>query len=335
LTFFQFSQHPFVIFLSVLSSIMIGAPSSPFFLVIVGCIFGALIISTVEAGGGAIEVPSDEHPTIASAVVAAKDGDTIHIAKGTYTEQIIIDDNTKNITLQGAGHSDTILKGSSGAIITTSGGSTLPNDRSITINDLKLFNEATEKVRGIDVFAPTRFELNRIVIVGMTDTAIYFAEGGDLVINDSTITRNSGSGIHVSSVSSATTVVVKKCQIAGNSGDYGGGMYCGLRSNCFVEDTTMNANNAKYDGGGLYCVDGASCTVDRVTINKNRVERYGGGITCAHSCMCLIDNSSVNENNAGKDGGGIACMSRANCSIRASKVIGNQDGGQGLGVVSL
>jgi hypothetical protein len=316
---------------------MVRALYSPFFRLVLGCILVSLSgnMVTVEAKGAELEVPSDEYPTIASAVAASKDGDIIQIAKGTYTEQIIIDDNTPKITLQGAGNSNTILKGSSGAIITTSGGSIIPRNRLIIINDLKLFNEETTKVRGLDVFVPTRFELNRVIIYGMTDTGIHFAEGGDLTINDSIITRNAGGGVRVSSISSGTTVKVKRCQISGNSGVYGGGMYCGLLASCFIEDTTMNSNTALYDGGGLYCVDGASCTITRATINKNRVERYGGGVTCARSSMCLLDKSSVNENNAGKDGGGIVCMARANCTIRGSKVIGNNDGGQGLGVVSL
>jgi hypothetical protein len=305
---------------------------------VVGCILVSFSGNSliVEAKGGELQVPSDEYPTIASAVAAAKAGDTIKIAKGTYTEQIIINDNTPKITLQGAGHADTILKGGSGAIITTSGGNIVQKDRSITINDLRLFNDdETAKVRGLDVLVATRFELNRVVIFGMTNTAIHFAEGGDLRINDSTITRNAHGGVRVSSISSGTTVIVKRCQISGNSGIYGGGVYCGLLASCVIEDTTMNSNTAVYDGGGLYCVDGASCNVIRATINKNRVERYGGGVTCARSSMCLLDKTSVNENDAGKDGGGIVCMSRANCTIRASKIMKNNDGGQGLGVVQL
>ncbi len=48
---------------------------------------------TVDAGGGA------DHTTISAAIAAAMPGDTIVIAAGTYTENLVLD---RALTLQGA-----------------------------------------------------------------------------------------------------------------------------------------------------------------------------------------------------------------------------------------
>jgi hypothetical protein len=54
-----------------------------------------------------LKVPSKNYPTIQSAINAAKSGDTIHVAPGTYVEQLTIH---KSITLNGSGAGKTIIK---------------------------------------------------------------------------------------------------------------------------------------------------------------------------------------------------------------------------------
>jgi hypothetical protein len=63
------------------------------------------VAASATAATKSIYVPRD-YPTIQAAVDAAPSGATIHVAQGTYTEQIVID---KDLTLRGAGPSATVI----------------------------------------------------------------------------------------------------------------------------------------------------------------------------------------------------------------------------------
>ncbi len=72
-------------------------------------LIAALGVSALSAAADTIQVPQ-EYPTIQAALNAAAPGDTVQVAAGIYTENIIWPD-TNGIRLVGAGRDDTVIDG--------------------------------------------------------------------------------------------------------------------------------------------------------------------------------------------------------------------------------
>jgi hypothetical protein len=96
-----------------------------------------------------------------------------------------------------------------------------------------------------------------------------------------------GGGIHVHQ--STATITISNCEIIGNSGVYGGGLYCNNSSpevaNCIFW------NNAAEDGAGAFFLDTpAAASLVNCTLSDNVTENYGGGIHNSNSSPTLTNN---------------------------------------------
>ncbi len=123
--------------------------------------------------------------------------------------------------------------------------------------------------------------------------------GGSAVIEDSTVSGNSGSeggGIY-----NVATLTVVDSTIAGNYSGYGGGVYNG--ADLTVVESTIADNTGTAYGGGIWTA--APLTAVNSTIANNTSNGGGGGIW-AQAAEVTLDNTIVAENNydlAGQGGG--------------------------------
>jgi predicted outer membrane repeat protein len=152
-------------------------------------------------------------------------------------------------------------------------------------------------------------------------------DGSELVIVDSTIANNTGSGI---SSSSDAVGILTNTVVISNTAAEGGGIYASgpLR----ISASAIVSNTAGGEGGGIYAAD--PLTVTNSTISNNTAGNDGGGIYVYDpvdlSSVTLAGNVSDADDNGSGDGGGIYVYDPAGVSFRNTIIAGNTDsGGEG------
>ena len=138
-------------------------------------------------------------------------------------------------------------------------------------------------------------------------------------ITNNTITNNkaTGDGLWIGGggiycYSSYATITNNT--IVGNTGPYGGGIYCWCAFDSMIADNTIKANSATFYGGGIYC-EYSSLTITHNVIAQNSSSRFGGGISCAppHPSFSgnwpIVTNNTIAANSAVLAGGAIYCDS--------------------------
>jgi len=119
----------------------------------------AVLASCTVASAATIEVPADQ-PTLAAAIAAAAERDTIEVAEGEYTEEVTVD---KALTIKGAGPDKTVLKcGEEGTVITANADLTLEG---LAIGPAK---------DGVMLAANRTLKLNGCLITGCKDNGLNF-----------------------------------------------------------------------------------------------------------------------------------------------------------------
>jgi nitrous oxidase accessory protein NosD len=274
-----------------------------------------------QAGAGATHVVatdgSGQYSTIAEAVEAASDGDTISVQPGTYVEAILID---KNITLTGDGPVEDIV------ITAPEGGPTSGGDPS-------------------DFYALLLQDAGDATVSGLTfrgEPSIVVVSGGSPTIQDSTFaavgwafgTRGlsfGGSSIHVNDGSTAT--------IVGNSLVDGGPV------GVFGESTPTVSNNT-FSGGphiflssfgdGTVIADNKIDGTLRRAINVSdagEVEITGNTISDPGSegIRLKAGTALVADNEVSGAGTGIVAIGLARVRAVANLLTGNDTGINGSG----
>ena len=297
----------------------------------------ALVLAAVAAGNASaatVKVCTSGclYTTITDALAAAKGGDTIQIASGTYTGGFSIN---KNVNLQGAGGGETVIAGgapvvtvASGATVkiervTISGGTTPPAD----------WHAAGVQNEGTLTLARTTVSGNSGI--GITNWGPGVTGGSDpvgtLTAEDLTVTGNavagidnlgrltlrkgtvsdSGSGILAWGCHAAVTTI-DHTTISGNIGGFGGGINnCGKLK---VTNSTVSGNTADGSvesggpgsGGGIWNFVDSEVTLVNTTVSGNTaLGPAGGGGISNHGKMTLL-NTRVTGNIAvaGTNGGG-------------------------------
>ena len=284
--------------------------------------------------------------TIGGALRRAMDGETINIASGTYTENLVI---TRALTLQGAGPASTIVNGGGlGRVIYL-------NASAVTVTGLTLF-DGNVPGHGAGVYVSGTAVLSDVVVTGghATNGGGVYLEQGDLWLTHSVVQSNTatedGGGVYVKE----GTLTLSGGSVAGNHAAMsGGGLYL-VAGSALVSGTTVASNTAVYggggamqagrlavnsaqvvsntaasDGGGIYTEGGSLQVSD--TLLRGNTGRDGGGLFVASGQASLTD-TLVLSNSAASDGGGLGA-SGGSVSVRDGLVLGNSAGMRGGGLM--
>jgi len=251
-----------------------------------------LVFAAVNVNADDIPFPG-AYSTINAAIAAAKDGDTVLVAAGTYTLSYII--IMKNgVSLKGAGADVCTLEG-------MSGGEVIVCDSTIDKDTI---------IEG--------FTITHIDSIGR---GIKCDNGSSPVIRNNIIIGNSagfgGGGILCKAFSFPE---IRNNQIIGNNTDNwkgGGGILC-WDSSPTITDNTITGNHADWIGGGISCLDNSSPIIINNVITWNTTTSVlssngnGGGISCEKIGTGVnspkIANNIIADNYSSNMGGGIACV---------------------------
>jgi CSLREA domain-containing protein len=308
---------------------------------------------------------ADGHCTLRAAVMQANysGGATIILPAGTYTiTRVGYDDNaiagdldiSADIVIQGAGAGVTIVDGNGSVthdrvfqVLSTVknftlSGMTIRNGESMSTNDTPIGGG------GLYIDGAGQVVLRDVILEGNTSQngggvyANFSSAGGSLEMDHVIIRSNSvmaggvgaGGGAFVYLPSSQSQLILKDCQVYGNTADgTGGGLLvqgtsgvqwsmqrCEIYANraasgggignfipLVLSGSSLHNNSVTFDGGAIEAF--SPVVMSRTTLNANSAGRFGGGIFNlqtsdypAYGDFCHIEGSTLSGNFAANGG---------------------------------
>ena len=247
------------------------------------------------------KVPS-EYSTIQAGLNAASSGDTVLVAAGTYTENIMWPE-TNGIKLISAGDSsNTIIDGGGTSSVIYMNPSSATIDTTTLIQGFKITNGGNVN-NGAGIFcSESSPQLKSLMVSGNQ-------------------ADNLGGGIYVQYGSARLT----KSLILSNTASSGGGVTL-YSSGAVLDDLLIENNNSSGNGGGLYMW--AAASISNSIVDNNSAGGSGGGIYLQSSSN--LTNVRVANNSAGS-GGGLAVWG-SSPSLGNLTIIGNTASNIGGGI---
>ncbi|TZF84595.1 hypothetical protein FW774_06305 [Pedobacter sp. BS3] len=290
--------------------------------------------------------------TLDAAIAAAVSGDSIFVAKGTYTAT----SGSALITLTGANNGIMLYGGFAGT-------ETILNQRNLTANTTILQGDGNRVIynQGSSALPITGVVYDGFTITGgnvtgsgggmyntyanITVANCIFKEntssasGGGMYNGNNQITltnckfysntanTNGGGGVLVSSGSSAT---ITNCVFDDNKTSAGNGAGVSTYHIDAANPTTVSVSNCTFTrnaatgtGGGMYNYQNITITVSGCTFSDNTATTDGGGIFNNPSANATITNSTFTSNTATLNGGGIYNSASSNGAITNCTFISN------------
>ena len=292
-------------------------------------------ISSTATGtlGYYVNINNPSASKIQSAVNAAKSGDWINVAEGTYKENIGVD---KSLTINGAGLSRSIVDGNKIGSVFKIG---LTNSNiDVTLSGLGITGGSGTNGNGGGIVNAGRLSISESRIY--KNSANYGAgiyNRGTATITGSTISGNKAGqdGGGIDSVGTSAKLAVSESNIIGNSAKYGGGGIFNALGTATVTGSVISGNSAKYGGGIDNVGASAQLTVSGSKISGNSAkgtgsgdDSYGFGAGIYNGGTATITDSTISNNWASGDGGGIlnpedSSGTSAKLTVSGSNIIGN------------
>lgn len=268
---------------------------------------GNLVMNLNQEG-----LAAEQNPTISDAIDVVGNitngTTTLNLGAGTYREGAQID-VTQDMTINGAGTSQTIISGDSDAdgngnhrVFYTNGVVTLSN---MTIQDGV---SGVSSGGGIYAYSGS-LTINDTIISG-NNSGEYgggvFTYYAAVSVNNSTISNNvadQDGGALYSNYSNRENITINNSTISGNStiNDEGGAIWSGY-ANVEINNSTISGNSSATDGGAIWSY-GGTLTINNSTISGNTADDEGGGLYIGNSTS-TITNSTISNNVATNGSGG-------------------------------
>ena len=257
--------------------------------------------TTVVSGGG---------NAIQQAIDAAKGGETLVVAAGSYNGNINL--RGKDITLVSSNPDD-------------------PNVVASTIINCQqsgrgfIFNSGEDANTVVDGFTIINGSLT-----GEGGAGIYVDPNSsptimNVTISNSVVSGANGGGIYVD-VNSAPTFI--NCTVTNCSADGGGGAFCDFNSAPIFNHCTFNDNSANLGGGVFYDANCVSKLLE-CTFSGNQAIQDGGGLLCDPNSLITIADCNFVSNLANR-GAGLYCRADSSVTVASSTFSDNaaaNDGG--------
>ena len=223
--------------------------------------------------------------TVGAALAVSQSGDTIHVASGSYPEQLNL---SIDLTLIGtSGAAATILQASQ-TIVTVSG---------------------------------ANVSLSGFTIQNATDSGIAASNGATLSMTDCIVKGNvskfdEGSGLRSTQ---SSIVTVQRTTFQSNVTKYVyGGCILAEGGNCTIVDCTFDGN-VGYVGGAIHATNGVVLTIESTTFKNHSIGGDGGAISLEDSATAAtIENCTFVNNQVGIEGGAIYVGSVASLDVKDS-----------------
>jgi hypothetical protein len=256
--------------------------------------------------------------TVGGAISKAADDDTIVVAAGVYTENLLI---TKDLTVIGAGRESTILDGNqAGRVVASSG--------QLTLQDLTIRNGLITGQRGGGIFNSATLTLSNTLVVSNTAASSYgggINNQGVLLLQNSAVVSNTATSMAGGIYNYDSSVItITNSLIAGNDGGGPGGGVYNDRGYLVMTNATIRDNSSSVSGsggGGIYAL-GGTVILSATTVHGNDAAGTGGGIY-SNEAVLTITNSTI-SGNAANSSGGIYTAGAAQTSILNSTIAYNQ-----------
>ncbi len=131
----------------------------------------------------------------------------------------------------------------------------------------------------------------------------HVASGGDLTLNNVSITNGDPGSERGGGVYNEGTLDISNSAVYSNTATYGGGVYS--EGAVDIRDSTVYSNTATTGGGGICNISTQGIQINNSTIFTNTA-RYGGGVyNQGETAKVNVSNSTISDNDANIYGGGI------------------------------
>jgi len=233
-------------------------------------VMGLMLLHLLAAPGYAaiLNVPAD-YPAIQAGIDAASEGDTVLVAPGVYSENLVLD--TVSIMLVSTG-------GDSVTAITA-------QDPTVPIIQFTVYANNSSTVRG--------FTLRGSTVSGVFVPSENAPSFIDCTIRDIHL-EETGGGLH----SRQSPCLIRKCRFINNTAmgriSKGGGIYLANADSTVIDSCVFDSNYAQ-DGGGAICVSGCAWVTinDNIVTNNSTGDDWGGVIYTEWSTYLSICNNTI------------------------------------------
>ena len=243
-----------------------------------------LLPAAEEVENPAAKIGEKAYATLAKAIEAAQDGDTI-ILQRDLTENVTIESkqnltlNLNGYTLTGKEESAPVIAVNGSNNLTVTGGTITGG----TNGGIRIKNDYNTVVRLVDVTVSDNHTANC---------------GGGIYLEGPEAEPTESEQFPVLALTGSTI-------ISGNTADLDGGGIYAKHARVNLNGKIVESNRSGRDGGGVY-VENGSLQLFQATVKKNQGSENGGGIAMKN-CGFDIAVSEIYENEA-KNGGGVAIL---------------------------